>query len=155
MQNFSENFMADGILSREFTLPYTTAREPFVDADDIADVVIASLTGDNHSGKTYELTGPELLSFEEAVDKISFALNENVVFHQLNMNHYVALLRDYGIPGDTIALIQYLFTVVLDGRNESIINDIERVLDRPVGTFDQYVQKTIQSGIWSAQKQTA
>ena len=40
----------------------TEARIPFVDADDIADVVVESLLDDKHVGQTYELTGPSILT---------------------------------------------------------------------------------------------
>ena len=43
-QNFSENFLLDGVLSGVLALPVDGVREPFVDADDIADVAAAALT---------------------------------------------------------------------------------------------------------------
>ena len=74
-QNFSEGFLLDSILAGHFVLPKTKALEPFVDADDIADVATAALTSSKHSKKLYELTGPSLISFEQAVSEISKALN--------------------------------------------------------------------------------
>jgi len=51
-------------------------------------------------------------------------------------------------PDDFIWLIKYLFTEVLDGRNESLTNDIEDILNRKPGSFQDYVTKTIKTGIW-------
>jgi nucleoside-diphosphate-sugar epimerase len=48
------------------SLPVDQVQEPFVDADDIADVAVAALTDDRHVGQLYELTGPRLLSFRDA-----------------------------------------------------------------------------------------
>ena len=48
--------------------------EPFVDVDDVADVVVAALTGDGHAGEVYEVTGPRLLRFDEAVAEIAARL---------------------------------------------------------------------------------
>lgn len=45
MQNFSENYMRDELLSGSLTLPVGPTKEPFIDADDIADVAVAALTG--------------------------------------------------------------------------------------------------------------
>jgi uncharacterized protein YbjT (DUF2867 family) len=46
-------------------VPVGDVREPFVDADDIADVAVAALTDDRHEGRhegrVYELTGPRAL----------------------------------------------------------------------------------------------
>jgi uncharacterized protein YbjT (DUF2867 family) len=57
-QNFSEDYIVDGVRSGEVALPARDVPEPFVDADDIADVAVAALTDDRHIGQVYELTGP-------------------------------------------------------------------------------------------------
>ena len=63
-QNFSESYFLDGLLAGELALPAANTPEPFVDADDIADVAVAALTDDSHVGEVYELTGPRLLTFQ-------------------------------------------------------------------------------------------
>jgi uncharacterized protein YbjT (DUF2867 family) len=45
------------------SLPVDDVQERFVDADDIADVVVAALTDDRHIGQLYELTGPRAAQF--------------------------------------------------------------------------------------------
>lgn len=67
-QNFSESFMVEGILAGELVLPAADTLEPFVDADDIADVAVAALTDPSHRNKLYELTGPRALSFTQCVE---------------------------------------------------------------------------------------
>ncbi len=151
MQNFSENFLIDGILSNEMVLPTIKSLEPFVDADDIADVVVASLTNSKHSNKIYELTGPELLSFKSVTAQIAAALNRQIVYNEISINDYVATLKSFQLPDDFIWLIQYLFTEVLDGRNESLTNDIENILGRKATSFEEYISKTIKTGIWKVQ----
>lgn len=151
MQNFSEGFFLDSILSNEMMLPVINAKEPFIDVDDIADVVVASLTEEGHSQKIYELTGPELLSFKTATAIIAGKLGRPIEFNETTMEEYVALLQSFQVPADFIWLIRYLFTELLDGRNESLTNDIERVLGRKPITFDEYVTKTIKTGVWKTQ----
>ena len=58
VQNFSEKGFEDFVPSGTVALPAPPVGEPFVDADDIADVAVAALTGDGHAGQLYELTGP-------------------------------------------------------------------------------------------------
>ena len=43
-QNFSEGYLLDGVLAGEIALPAGAIPEPFIDVDDIADVVVAALT---------------------------------------------------------------------------------------------------------------
>ena len=47
-QNFSEDYLRDSVLAGEVTLPVSDVPEPFVDAEDIADVAVAALTEDGH-----------------------------------------------------------------------------------------------------------
>lgn len=148
MQNFSEFFFLDNILEGHLVVPKSKALEPFVDLDDLADVVVEALTDDKHIGKIYELTGPELLSFKDTTHMISEAINRPVVYEEMDMEVYVNTLRDYQIPEDIIWLMQYLFTEVLDGRNESITYDIEKLLGRKSTTFGEYLAKTTQTGVW-------
>lgn len=151
MQNFSENFLLDSILNNEVVLPTIKSLEPFVDADDIADVAVACLTDTKHSRKIYELTGSELMSFQSATSKIATALNRTISYTEISMEEYVAELKSYQLPDDFIWLIQYLFTEVLDGRNELVSNDIENILGRKPTTFDEYVIKTLKTGVWKVQ----
>jgi uncharacterized protein YbjT (DUF2867 family) len=72
-QNFSESYLLEPILSGEVALPAGNMPEPFVDADDIADVAVAVLTEDGHGGRLYELTGPRHLTFADAVGEIAQA----------------------------------------------------------------------------------
>src|SRR4029450_10111463 len=56
-QNFSEDYWRDLVGSAGLPRPARDVPEPFVDADDIADVAVAALTDDRHIGELYELTG--------------------------------------------------------------------------------------------------
>jgi nucleoside-diphosphate-sugar epimerase len=54
-------------------LEQASAAEPFVDVEDIADVAVTALLEDGHAGQVYELTGPRLLTFVQAVEEIAEA----------------------------------------------------------------------------------
>jgi uncharacterized protein YbjT (DUF2867 family) len=151
MQNFSENFLLDSILSNEVVLPSINTLEPFVDTDDIADVAVCALTDNRLSNKIYELTGSQLLSFQTATSLIAKGLNREIIYTEISMEAYVAALKSYQLPDDFIWLIHYLFSEVLDGRNESLSNDIEIILGRKPTTFEEYVTKTVKTGIWAIQ----
>jgi uncharacterized protein YbjT (DUF2867 family) len=49
-QNFSESFWREPVLAGELAFPAGDVAEPFIDAADIADVVVAALTDDRHVG---------------------------------------------------------------------------------------------------------
>lgn len=148
-QNFSESFFLDPVLSGTVALPRAEAVEPFTDADDIADVVVEALLDDQLDGQVLELTGPHLLTFKQAVAEISKASGRDIAFQALTLQEYVHLLRDYQVPEGYIWLANYLFTEVLDGRNASVTNDIERVLGRKAKDFATYAQDTAATGVWT------
>ena len=149
-QNFSESFFLEPILAGFVALPRAEALEPFTDANDIADVVTECLLHEKHNGKTYELTGPELLTFPEAVAKIAAFSNKKIEFQALSLVEYTQMLQEYQVPEDHIWLINYLFEQVLDGRNSSVTNDIEKVLGRKATDFSAYVKEAAKTGIWNA-----
>lgn len=148
-QNFSESFFLDPVLAGIVALPRAEALEPFTDADDIADVVTAALLDDKHNRQTYELTGPTLLTFEQAITEIAHASGRNITFQGLTLEEYSTMLREYQVPEDHIGLINYLFEQVLDGRNSSITSDIEKVLGRKAKDFSAYAKETAKTGIWN------
>lgn len=148
-QNFSESFFLDPILYGVVALPRAEALEPFTDADDIADVVTEALLNENHNGKTYELTGPRLLTFKDAVNEIASASGRNISFQGLSLEEYTQMLKEYQIPDDHIWLVNYLFEQVLDGRNSNITSDIEKVLGRKAKDFSTYAEETAKTGIWN------
>lgn len=148
-QNFSESFFLEPVLAGFVALPRAEALEPFTDADDIADVVTECLLNDKHNGQTYELTGPELLTFSEAVSIIAKASDRTIQFQPLTLEEYNQMLREYQVPEDYIWLVNYLFEQVLDGRNSSITNDIEKVIGRKPTDFGTYAKETAKSGIWN------
>jgi uncharacterized protein YbjT (DUF2867 family) len=148
-QNFSESFFLDPILYGIVALPRAEALEPFTDANDIADVVTAALLDESHNGKTYELTGPRLLTFKDAVNEIANASGRNISFQDLSLEEYTQMLKEYQIPEDHIWLVNYLFEQVLDGRNSSVTFDIEKVLGRKAKDFSAYAEETAKTGIWN------
>ncbi len=149
-QNFSENFMLDGILAGELVLPAEDTVEPFIDADDIADVVVATLTEPGHRNRLYEVTGPRAMTFAQCIKEISAALDRPITYTSVPVDQYIDVLRQEGAPEDLQWLLHELFTVVFDGRNSKVMSGVEEALGRPPADFKEYIQKTIESGIWAA-----
>jgi uncharacterized protein YbjT (DUF2867 family) len=148
-QNFSENFLLEPILGGEVALPVGDVGEPFVDAGDIADVAVAALTEDGHSGRVYEVTGPRLLTFAEAVAEIAKATGREIHFRSVSIDEYTSMLAEFDVPPDFVWLITYLFTEVMDGRNAQTSDGIARALGRPPRDFSTYARETAATGIWT------
>ena len=137
-QNFSEAFMVDGVLAGEIAVPAGEVPEPFVDAEDIADVAVAALTEDGHDGQVYELTGPRALTFDEAVAEIAAATGRPLRFTPVPVDAFTAGMREAGVPGDEAGLVAWLFTEILDGRNAEPQDGVSRALGRAPRDFGEY-----------------
>jgi uncharacterized protein YbjT (DUF2867 family) len=149
-QNFSEGAFVDMVLSGQVALPAGNIREPFVDVDDIADVAVAALTQDGHVGELYELTGPRLLTFAQAIEEIAKASGRDIRYVEISMEEFVSVLTAQGeLPGVT-ELLTYLFTVVLDGRNSRLAEGVQRALGRAPRDFSDYARHEAASGCWGA-----
>jgi uncharacterized protein YbjT (DUF2867 family) len=148
-QNFSESYFLDGLLAGELALPAVNAPEPFVDADDIADVAVAALTEDGHVGETYELTGPRLLTFTDAVGEIAQATGRKIRYVPVSIEDFAAGLGEQAVPGDWIELLVYLFQEVLDGRNAHLADGVQRALGREPKDFADYARDAAATGVWT------
>jgi len=150
MQNFSESFLLPSVQAGEIVLPAGDVGEPFIDVDDIAEAAVAALTQSGHADRIYELTGPRLLSFAEAVDELAAACGRPLRYRQVPAEDFAGMLTQVGVPAEEAALIVYLFTTVLDGRNAHTTDGVAQALGRPARDFADYARRTAASGIWSA-----
>lgn len=140
-QNFTENFLAQGIADGVVVLPDGTAPEPFVDLEDVADVAAVALTTDAHTGQVLELTGPRSLTFAEAVSEIAAGTRRPVRFQGVPVEEYAAGLTAAGLPRDIVDLLGYLFTEILDGRGSRPTDGVRRVLGRDARDFREFVAR--------------
>ncbi len=149
-QNFDEGFFVDQVRGGEVYFPGGSVAEPFIDADDIADVVAEALTTDRHVGKLYDVTGPRLLTFAQAVGEIGKAAGRDIRYIVISGKEYEAAMVKEGVPADFAAQLTELFTTVLDGRNARITDGIQRALGRPPRDFSAYAKAAAETGVWSA-----
>ncbi len=156
-QNFSEGEFLDMVLAGAITLPAGDVPEPFVDVDDVADVAVAALTEDGHAGQMYEVTGPRMLTFKEAVAEIARASGREIQYVQIPHEVFAAGIAESGAPDDIAWLLDYLFSTVLDGRNAYVGDGVQRALGREPADFAEYARRVADSGVWDvpSSRQTA
>ncbi|MGW7097818.1 NAD(P)H-binding protein [Streptomyces sp. NPDC054838] len=143
-QNFNESFFLEPVLAGEIALPTADAVEAFVDADDIADVVVAALTDDKHIGKTYELSGPRLLSYSDVAAELTKATGRQITYVSVTNEEYRAVLRENDLPEE----FADLFTMILDGRNAHLVHGVEEALGRKPKDFADFAREAAASGVW-------
>jgi uncharacterized protein YbjT (DUF2867 family) len=148
-QNFSEHFLAGPVRRGRLRLPAPDVPEAFVDLDDVADAAVIALTQTPPENATYELSGPELLTFAQAATVLAGARNQPVSFEEVDVPTFVEDLAADGIPAQEAEPLARLFTEILDGRNASLTDGIGQLLGRPASPLNAYARRTADSGAWS------
>ena len=149
MQNFSEGEFLAMVQDGSITLPASDIPEPFIDANDIADVAVAALTEEGHAYEAYEVTGPRLITFTELAQEISDAADRDVQFIQIPAADFNQAITDSGAPEEIAWLLNYLFETVLDGRNAYLSDGVQRALGREPADFRDFAQRITARGSWN------
>lgn len=114
----------------------------------IADVVTSALTEPRHAGQLYELTGPRLLSFADAVAEISRESGRPLRYRAVTPAEYSALLAPF-LPEEEVAFLVQLFEQLLDGHNAWLTDGVERALGQKPRDFTQFAREGANAGAWS------
>lgn len=149
-QNFTEGAFAQMVLTGEIALPAGTVREPFIDIDDIAEIAEVSLLDEGHANQLYEVTGPELMTFSDIADELSLATGRKITFSNIGHMDFIRSVAGSRAPKDVIWMLDYLFSTVLDGRNESVTDGVFRALGRPPRSFRDFARNTVLRGAWTS-----
>lgn len=148
-QAFSEGHMLDAVLAGEIAMPAGDISEPFVSADDIAEVVVAALSEEGHVGEVYEVTGPRLLSFADAAAEISAATGREIRYLPVTMPDYRAYAeQDPELTPEFIDMLVGLMDEILDGHNAYLTDGVQRALGRPPTDFSDFAKDAAASGAW-------
>ncbi|MEL7031015.1 MAG: NAD(P)H-binding protein [Pseudomonadota bacterium] len=148
-QNFSEAAFLDMVMAGTITLPAGNQLEPYVDADDIADVVVAALTQDYHHEQVYEVTGPRLMTLSDVAIDLSQAIGRPVTYMDVPHDAFIAGIEESGAPKEVVWMLDYLFSTVLDGRNAHLTDGVQRALGRPPKDFADFAKDVAATGAWS------
>lgn len=149
-QNFSEGAFLDFVLAGEVALPMPAAEIPFVDVNDIAEVVTKVLVDDYYNGETLTVTGPEKLTFKQVVKIVEQGLGKDIRYVPISIAQFKEGMKQAGLPDSYVWLFGYLFKEVLGNPdNQQVSYDVERVLGRKATSFEEYVEKTVLSGVWN------
>ncbi len=147
MQNFSEDFMRQTVMDGQIILPGGDGREPFVDADDIADVAVAALTEDGHRGRIYELTSPNLYTLTDVAAELSRVTGRTIDYVPVTVDEYAAGAAANGVPPELVTFLTYLFGEVF-GNNAYVTDGVQRALGRPARDLSTFAEHAAAAGAW-------
>ncbi|OAQ39801.1 hypothetical protein A5893_09500 [Pedobacter psychrophilus] len=126
-QNF-KNYEWENITQRGIT--YVTAGEGkvgFIDVDDIGLVASTVLTSTGHSKKIYELTGPELLSYQDAATLLSEVTGKQIVYPNPSIEEYTKALKAAGAPDFIAPYMTSVYSLISDHKVNFLTNNVETI----------------------------
>ena len=149
-QNFSEGAFLEFVLNGIVALPMPKAEIPFVDVNDIADVVSKVILDDSYNGQTITVTGPQKRTFKQVVEIMAEAIDRHIQFVPISIDEFKEGMKQAGLPDSYVWLFGYLFQEVLGNPdNQEVSDDVAKVLGRPAIDFETFAKQTAATGIWN------
>jgi uncharacterized protein YbjT (DUF2867 family) len=114
-------------------------RTGMVDARDVA-AAAARISADPtaHAGKTYWLTGPELLSNYDVAAALSKLLGRTITYRELTFEENKDAMIRAGVPAPVAQMNAQAFSLTADGDAEWLTDDVLSLLGRPARSFGQF-----------------
>ncbi len=91
-----------------------------------------------HVGKTYVLTGPELLSYADVAAVLSKVLGRPIVFSERTIEEDKQALMSVGVPEPIAAMNAHAVSLIAEGDAAWLAEDVPAILGRPARTFAQF-----------------
>jgi uncharacterized protein YbjT (DUF2867 family) len=115
------------------------ARTTYLDVRDIAVVAAKVLRGGEHDGKTYELNGPEALTYPEVAQKISQHAGIAAKYVDIPVDAQRKAMLDQGMPDWQVTALLDLQEYYTGGKGGTVDGVLQRLLGRPSITMDKFL----------------
>ena len=134
-------------LARQGRLPYPVrrGRVAYVSRDDLARASAGALTQDGHSGRVYELTGPEAVSMPRLAAALAAATGAPIVFDCVSEAEFMEICRADGIPDSDSTILASMYRAVDNGEFEQVSDHVELLSGAPAEPVDRYLRHAIES----------
>jgi uncharacterized protein YbjT (DUF2867 family) len=120
--------------------PAGTAEITYVDPRDVAAVAAVALVEDGHVGRTYELTGPQAITYREIAAELSAATGRGVEYVDVPDDAARQSMRDAGLPAPVADAIVAVFASQRAGSMVHTTGTVAALTGRPAGTFAQFAR---------------
>jgi len=110
-----------------------------IDARDVAAVaggIAASPVP--HAGKTYWLTGPELISYSDVAAVLSTLLGRPITYRELSFGQDKDAMIRAGVPEPIAEMNAQAFSMIADGDAAWVTDDVPTLLGRPARSFGDF-----------------
>jgi NAD(P)H dehydrogenase (quinone) len=143
MQNFITAY-GDTIKSQNSIYsPAGDGRAGFIDPYDVAAVAVKLLISEGHDNKTYELTGPEAISYADAADTLTKVLGRKITYVNISPEDARKNLEKMRMPDWMIEALLGLADIIKKGYTSSLTENVEKVTGNKPRTFEVFAKNNI------------
>lgn len=136
MLEWADSIRAEGVVREAFGNRLSAV----VHEADIAAVAAAVLTEDGHTGQTYTLTGPQVLTPPQMVQIIGQAIGRELRFVELTKEEAIARWQAQGYPHEVIEFFLWAHGNTPES-GYTVVPTVEQIGRRPARTFAQWAQE--------------
>jgi uncharacterized protein YbjT (DUF2867 family) len=142
MQNLISYFAPSIRAEGAFYQSTGSAKVSHIDVRDIAVAAAKILSSAaHHSGKIYELNGPEALSYAEIAEEISKATGRKVQYVDIPANAQRKALLDMGMPDFLVTALLELQEYYASGKASKVDGTLESLIHRAPTTMDEFLKE--------------
>jgi uncharacterized protein YbjT (DUF2867 family) len=109
------------------------------DVRDIGAVTAEALSGKGHEGKSYEITGPEMLSFHQVAERFSEVLGTTIRYIPADPQAYLGILKKV-LPEWHANAVSQLFREIAAGAMPHTTDTFRRLMGREPISLTQFVR---------------
>ncbi|WP_369054269.1 NAD(P)H-binding protein [Kineococcus terrestris] len=135
--NVLPEFVVDGALRG----PAGSGRVAAVARDDVADVAVAALLDEEHSGRTYDVTGPQALTLAEVAAEIGRATGGEVTYVEETVEEAYASRASSGAPRWEVDGWVSTYTAIANGELEAVSDVVPRLTGRPATSLRELLAR--------------
>lgn len=136
MQGISKNLVNDKLI-----YPIGESKVAYIDSRDVSEFCAKLLLDDpkEHVGQTYDITGPESLSYKQVAEKLSNAVGRTISYDPVDDYTYFQALKEIGIPHWQVWAILKLCQYYRSNKAAPVTGDYKIVTGKEPRSFEDYL----------------
>ena len=143
MQNI-QNYFAPTIRSQSaFYGTIGDAKISLIDVRDVAAAAAAALLNEDLSGKTFELSGPEAVSYSELSERLSKRLGRTIRYVNLTPQQMIQAMTSAGMPAAQASAVVELDDYYRSGRGAASDQSLRQLIARTPRTLDDFLNEIL------------
>jgi len=141
---YMQNFIGSAktiVEQNKFFLPMSEGKTGMIDTRDVGKVIAKVLSEEGHEGQSYQITGPEILSFYNVAEKFSSVLKREVLYVDMPMDAYKNILSQFLTNQWHLDSVIDLFAGIAEGGIEYNTDTFEELIGTPPRSLEDFIEE--------------